>query len=107
MGLLGRIIGALYPQPAPDDDPAVQDQADRGSLLSLTLMLGRRKVRLEIGSSVRSDDAEYLPPMAWMIPAPRDATHSERYAKPARECRPSGSARANGAGSTASNPGPF
>src|SRR5208282_5818580 len=79
MGLLGRILGSLYPQPSPEVYPAGQDPANRGNLLSVTLSLGRGKLRLEIGRSARPDDTERMPDAAEMIPAPRGeagtATH--------------------------------
>jgi len=71
MGLLGRVLGSLYPQPSPEGDPEGQDPANRGNLLSVTLLFGRGKLRLEIGPSARPDDAERTPDPAEMIPAPR------------------------------------
>ncbi len=71
MGLLGRILGSLYSQPSPEDDPASQDPANRGNRLSVKFLFGRGELRLEIGPSARPDDAERMPAVAEMIPPPR------------------------------------
>jgi len=84
MGLLGRVLGSLYPQPSPEGDPEGQDPANRGNLLSVTLLFGRGKLRLEIGPSARPDDAERTPDPAEMIPAPR----SEEGTAPRRSMPP-------------------
>jgi len=68
MGLPRRIVRWLYSEPAQEDEPRRPEPADRGSLLSLTVRLGRRKVQLEIGSSERSDDSGYTAPTTGMVP---------------------------------------
>ena len=89
MGLLGRILGSHYSQPSPDNDPALEDPANLGNLLSLTLSFGRRKLRLEIGSSARRGDAERVSAAAEMIPAPRGEAHSALYPGDAPQTRAS------------------
>src|SRR6266568_884593 len=49
MGLFGRILGSHYSQHSPEGDPAGRDRVNRGNLLSVTLLFGRGKLRLEIG----------------------------------------------------------
>ena len=77
MGLLGRILAPLYPQPSPEDNPADQDPAKRGNQLSVTLLFGRGELRLEIGPPARPDDAERMPAVAEMIPPPRSEADGE------------------------------
>ena len=81
MGLLGRILAPLYPQPSPEDNPADQDPAKRGNQLSVTLLFGRGELRLEIGPPARPDDAERMPAVAEMIPPPRSEADGEEGSK--------------------------
>jgi hypothetical protein len=79
MALLGRILGSPYSQAAPDNDPARADPAHQVNSLSLTLGFGRRRLlRLEIGQSARSDDAERMSVVARMVPAPRDEASNDQ-----------------------------
>ena len=96
MGLLGRILGSLYPQPSLEGDPADQDPANRGNQLSVTLLFGRGELRLEIGPSARPDDTERIPDAAEMIPAPC----SEQCTAPRRSMPP----QAPGGGAQQSRP---
>jgi hypothetical protein len=80
MGLPRRIVRWLYSQP--EDEPRRPDPADRGSLLSLTVMLGRRKVQLEIGSSADSEDPGFTPAAEGVIPQPRGEAGSAPHLPP-------------------------
>lgn len=83
MGLPRRIVRWLYSQPAPEDEPRRPDPGGHGSLLSLTVKLGRRMMRLEIGSSASSDDPGYMPVAAGTIPQPSGEAGSAPHLPPA------------------------
>jgi CRP-like cAMP-binding protein len=70
MDLLRRIFGSRDPAPLPENDLTGKDPADRGSLLSLTVLFGRRRLKVEIAGPARTVDAERML-AAGSIPQPR------------------------------------
>jgi hypothetical protein len=71
MGLLGRIVRALYSQTPSDNAPSCQDPASERNQLSLTLSFRHGNLRLDIGPSARSDSPERPTATAGTVPMPR------------------------------------
>ncbi len=71
MDLLGMLSAWLDSHRWPQNDPARQNLATRDSLLRLTLLFGRRRLRLEIEGLTRTDTAERVSAAAESVPSPR------------------------------------